>query len=438
MRLPDHVAEIMAVLKSQGYESYLVGGCVRDLLLDRKPMDYDVVTSAPFEVICSVFPRTVPLGARYGTLAVVTAAGPVEVSTCKGPFHSSLPGLTGIEADLFWRDFTINAMAMDADGEIIDPFGGMRDLKGRIVAAPGNQAAQRFRDDPLRMVRAIRLGCTLDFTLHPAVNDAIRAVAPLLPRVAAERIRSELELILLAERPDQGVKALATAGLLTYILPEMMPMLGFDQKNPRHDKDLFEHTMAVLAAAPPRLTVRLAALLHDVGKPICFTVDGNGRGHFYNHHIEGSRMATLILQRLRYDHHTIEVVTRLIYDHMSRFPQVRRESLKKLISRVGEENLDDLFDLQRADILGSATPFDTSLLDAMEEEVANILAIQPPLYRKDLAIDGNDLVALGWEPGPRIAQVLEHLLEVVLERPEMNQAGLLLEEAQTYLKRGNK
>lgn len=149
-------------------------------------------------------------------------------------------------------------------------------------------------------------------------------------------------------------------------------------------------------------------------------------------------MATLILQRLRYDHHTIEVVTRLIYDHMSRFPQVRRESLKKLISRVGEENLDDLFDLQRADILGSATPFDTSLLDAMEEEVANILAIQPPLYRKDLAIDGNDLVALGWEPGPRIGQVLEHLLEVVLERPEMNQAGLLLEEAQTYLKRGNK
>ena len=437
MQLPEHVAGVMAVLKSHRCDAYLVGGCVRDLLLGREPSDYDVVTEASPEVICSLFPRTVALGARYGTIVVITSGGAVEVSTWKSRYHSPLPGLTGIEADLFWRDFTINAMAMDESGAVIDPFGGIRDLKGRIIASPANQAAQRFRDDPLRMVRAVRLSCTLDFILHPTVTEAILAEAPLLPRVAVERIRCELDEILLSERPAQGVRTLAATGLLTYILPEMIPLLDFDQKSPRHDQDVFEHTMAVLAAAPPRLTVRLAALLHDVGKPACFTVDQDGRGHFYNHHIEGSRLASAILLRLKYDHRTTAVVTRLIYDHMSRFPQVRQGSLKKLISRVGKENLDDLFDLQRADILGSAAPFDTSRLDAMQKEIAHILALRPPLHIRDLAIDGNDLIALGFKPGPRIGQVLEALLDVVLEEPEMNQAGTLLEKAKACLQGGN-
>ncbi|MEQ8200297.1 MAG: HD domain-containing protein [Syntrophomonadaceae bacterium] len=432
MQLPDYVAGILAVLKGQGYQAYLVGGCVRDLLLDREPSDYDVVTSAPPAAISTLFPRTVPLGARYGTIAVITAGGVVEVSTWKSRYHSSLPGLTGIEADLFWRDFTINAMAMDDSGAVIDPFGGLRDLEGKTIACPAHQAAQRFRDDPLRMVRAIRLSCNLGFTLHPTVTDAIIAEAPLLPRVAVERIRSELDLILLAKLPAQGVRALAATGLLTYILPELIPLLDFDQKSPRHDKDLFEHTLAVLEIVPPRLTLRLAALLHDVGKPVCFTMGPEGRGHFYNHHLEGSRMAAVILQRLKYDHQTITVVVQLIYGHMSRFPKVRRESLKKLIGRVGEENLSDLFALQRADILGSAPPFDTSLLDAMEKEVGDILAVRPPLYRKDLAVDGHDLITLGFEPGPGIGQMLERLLEVVLERPEMNQAQILLEKAREY------
>lgn len=434
MQLPEYVAGVMAVLKSHGCNAYLVGGCVRDLLLGREPSDYDVVTEASPEVIRSLFPRTVALGARYGTIGVITSGGAVEVSTWKSRCHSPLPGLTGIEADLFWRDFTINAMAMDESGAVIDPFGGIRDLKGRIIASPANQAAQRFRDDPLRMVRAIRLSCTLDFTLHPKVTDAITAEAPLLPRVAVERIRCELDKILISERPAPGLRALAATGLLTYILPEMIPLLDFDQNSPRHDQDVFEHTMAVLAAAPPRLTVRLAALLHDVGKPACFTVDQDGRAHFYNHHIEGSRLAFAILQRLKYDHRTTAVVIRLIYDHMSRFPQVREGSLKKLISRVGEENLDDLFALQRADILGSAAPFDISRLDAMQKEIGHIRALRPPLHIRDLAIDGNDLIALGFEPGPRIGQVLESLLDVVLEEPEMNQAGTLLEKAKACLK----
>ncbi len=437
MQLPEYVAEIMAVLKSRGCDAYLVGGCVRDLLLGRKPSDYDVVTEASPEVIRSLFPRTVALGARYGTIVVITPGGVVEVSTWKSRYHSPLPGLTGIEADLFWRDFTINAMAMDENGAIFDPFGGLQDLKGRIIASPAHQAAQRFRHDPLRMVRAIRLGCTLDFTLHPRVTDAIVDEAPLLSRVAVERIRGELDHILLSERPAQGIRALATTGLLAYILPELMPLLDFDQKSPRHDRDGFEHTMAVLAACPPRLTVRLAALLHDVGKPACFTVDHDGRGHFYNHHIEGSRVASAILQRLKYDRRTAAVVTRLVYDHMSRFPHVREGSLKKLISRVGEENLDDLFDLQRADILGSAAPFDTSGLDTMQKEIGRILALRPPLHICDLAIDGNDLIALGYEPGPRIGRVLEALLDEVLEQPEMNQAGTLLEKAKAWLKTEN-
>lgn len=433
MQVPEYVAEIIAALERQDYAAYLVGGCVRDILLGRTPSDYDVVTSAPIDAIQGLFPHTVPIGAHYGTLAVITGDKVVEVSTCKERYHSSLPGLTGIEADLFWRDFTINAIAMDSRGQLIDPFGGRRDLEGRVIACPANQAAQRMRDDPLRMVRAIRLSCSLDFVLHSTVSDAIIAEALLLPRVAIERIRGELDLILLSPSPARGFRMLADTGLLDHIIPELVPMIDFDQRSLHHDKDLFEHTLAVVEAAPPRLTVRLAALLHDVGKPACFTLDEEGRGHFYNHHIEGGSMATAILQRLRYDHQTVEMVARLVEEHMSRFVQVRRAGLKRLIVRMGEENLDDLFDLQRADIQGSAPPLDTSALDALKVDIDHILDTRPPMYIKDLAINGNDLIGLGFKQGPKVGEILDHLLEIVLEQPDMNKAEILLAKARDYL-----
>ncbi|MDD4775090.1 MAG: HD domain-containing protein [Syntrophomonas sp.] len=436
MQLPGYVAGILTTLESHGHAAFLVGGCVRDLLLGRPPSDYDVVTSASTDAIRAIFPHTVPIGARYGTVAVITGHQTVEVTTGKDRFHSSLPGLTGIEADLFWRDFTINAMAMDAAGRLIDPFGGRRDLEGRVIASPGNQAAQRMRDDPLRMVRAIRLSCSLHFTLHPAVFDAIIAGAPLLPRVAAERLRGELDQILLSAHPARGMRLLADTGLLAYIIPELVPMIDFDQKSPHHDKDLFEHTLAVLEASPPRLTVRLAALLHDVGKPACFTQDQEGRGHFYEHHSEGSRMAAAILQRLKYDLPTVETVARLVAEHMSRFAQMHQESLKRLIKRVGEDNLEDLFDLQQADIRGSAPPFDGSALAAMKDGISQIIATRPPMYIKDLAIDGDDLIALGIQQGPGIGQILHQLLELVLQEPDMNQAEILLAKAAEFLSAG--
>ncbi len=433
MHLPTPIIEIMTVLKSHHYEAYLVGGCVRDILLDRIPNDYDVVTSAPVEQIMSMFPHTVNVGAHYGTIAVIIGEWVVEVSTYKSKYHSSLPGLSGIEADLFWRDFTINAMAMDDSGRVVDPFGGQRDLEGKVISAPANQAPQRFRDDPLRMLRAIRFSSTLGFFLHPVVMDAIMTLAPLMPRVAVERIRGELEQILMSKRPAHGIDLLAKTDLLTYTLPELIPLLNFEPVSPRYRGTAWQHTLAVLDMTPARLNIRWAALLHDIGKPSTFSMDSEGSGHYYGHHLEGSSLTRKILKRLKYDHKTINNTSMLVEEHMSRFPRLRNGSLKQLVARVGEENLDDLMDLQRADIMGSAPPFDMSLLESMQAELQQILACHPPLNVKDLAVNGDDLIALGFEQGPDIGRVLDILLDTVLDQPEKNQPEILLAVAQELL-----
>lgn len=433
MNLPTPIIEIMTVLKGHDYEAYLVGGCVRDILLDRIPNDYDVVTSAPVEQIMSMFPHTVNVGAHYGTIAVIIGEWVVEVSTYKSKYHSSLPGLSGIEADLFWRDFTINAMAMDDSGRVVDPFGGQRDLEGKVISAPANQAPQRFRDDPLRMLRAIRFSSTLGFFLHPVVMDAIMTLAPLMPRVAVERIRGELEQILMSKRPAHGIDLLAKTDLLTYTLPELIPLLNFEPVSPRYRGTAWQHTLAVLDMTPARLNIRWAALLHDIGKPSTFSMDSEGSGHYYGHHLEGSSLTRKILKRLKYDHKTINNTSMLVEEHMSRFPRLRNGSLKQLVARVGEENLDDLMDLQRADIMGSAPPFDMSLLESMQAELQQILACHPPLNVKDLAVNGDDLIALGFEQGPDIGRVLDILLDTVLDQPEKNQPEILLAVAQELL-----
>ncbi len=433
MKLPEPIIEIITALKDQGCEVYLVGGCVRDILMDRSPHDYDLVTSAPVKQIVSMFPHTAELGARYGTVAVISRDWVVEVSTYKSQYHSSLPGLSGIEADLFWRDFTINAMAMDETGRVVDPFGGLRDLEGKIISAPANQAPQRFRDDPLRMLRAIRFSSTLGFSLHPVVMDAITTLAPLLSRTAVERIRGEIDQILVSERPAHGMSLLTQTGLLPYSVPELIPLLDFKPVSPRRQGTAWQHTMSVLDIAPARLNVRLAALLHDIGKPSTYSIDSKGREHYYGHHLAGSLISEQILHRLKYDHKTIQNVSMLVAEHMSRFPKVRNGTLKQLVRRVGKENLDDLMELQRADIEGSAPPFDMSFLESMQDELQKILVTQPPLYITDLAVDGSDLIALGFQPGPDIGRVLNFLLDIVLDQPEKNQPGILLAIARTQL-----
>jgi len=413
----------METLNSHNKEAYAVGGCVRDLLLEQPPTDFDVATSALPREIMAIFPKTVPTGIKHGTVTVFMDGVPVEVSTFKGLDI----GQGSLSEDLRHRDFTINAIAIDAARVIYDPFGGREDLREKIIRSPLNQSRERFQEDPLRMLRAIRFAVCLGFTLHPSVTEAMAECYPSISQVSIERIREELNKILVSDRPSLGIRLLLEHNLLEYIIPEAMPMVGFDQYNKNHDKDVFQHALAVLDGVPPRLNVRWAAFLHDIGKPATFTRDEKGVGHFYGHHLKGQEITRQILERLRYDHKTIEDITTLVGAHMTRFARFRNANLKKLVSQVGEHNLQDLYDLQKADILGSAPPFDFTSLEEMQAEIEQILREKHPLTIEDLAVNGYDLMEIGIEPGPGMGKLLNQLLEIVLEEPQKNNRGTLLE-----------
>ncbi len=372
--IPEALLNVINTLGQGGHQCFLVGGFVRDMLLHREPQDYDLLSSASIEEIQAAFSNTVSIGARHGSLLLLMDDIRIDVSSFQSEQSQTwATNRSRLENDLARRDFSINAMAMDPNGNIYDPWGGQQDLQDRILRATCNMAAALFSEDPLRMMRAIRLALVYDFTIEPQTYSSIMAYHHLLAEVAPERIREELNRILCSEHPAQGIRILQECGLMHYIIPEMELMVGLDQKNFRHDRDLFEHSLAVLEGVPARLNVRLAALLHDIGKPSCFTVDEEGIGHFYGHHMAGIGISQEILKRLKYDRQTVNDVSMLVGAHMSRFARLREASLKKLIKQVGEDNLQDLFDLQKADIIGSAPPYNFSELDQMEVEIKEIL-----------------------------------------------------------------
>ncbi len=426
MQIPVYVMEVLKTLQKNGQQALLVGGCVRDLILGKEPADYDVASSATVEEIKSLFPKTAAIGEKHGTVAVILTGGIVEVSTYKRRKDCRADPSLMLMEDLMQRDFTINAMAMDEAGSLIDPYGGLIDIENKLIRAPQNLACERFRDDPLRMMRAVRFCTTCDYVLHQTVSRAITELHDLIKGVSPERIQEELNRILISEQPSRGIKLLLSTGLLAHILPEAVATVGFDQRNSRHDKDVFHHTMAVIDAVPPKLKLRMAALLHDIGKPASFTVDENAVGHFYKHHLEGKEITENILRRLKYDKRTIDDVSILVSEHMSRFPRIRNGSLKRLINRVGDDNLEDLFDLQRADILASAPPFDFSELEAMQADINRICCQNPPMQLQDLAVNGNDLLDIGFKPGRVIGLLLKDLLDIVLDDPEKNNRETLL------------
>ncbi|HPF20357.1 MAG TPA: CCA tRNA nucleotidyltransferase [Syntrophomonas sp.] len=427
---PEYIRFIFDKLLAHGYEVFAVGGCVRDMIAGIKPQDYDMVCSASLEQISQIFSRTLTVGARYGTVIVLIDRHPVELSTYRKVELNQK--VTALEMDLAGRDFSINAMAMDVNGIIYDPWGGQADLKAGLIRATGDRAEVLFADDPLRMMRAIRFSVTYDYQIAESTCAALLKLNHLLAGIAWERIREELNRILTSDRPAQGIRKLQTGGLMAYIIPELEVMVGFDQRNFRHNKDLFEHSLAVLEGVPGQIDVRLAALLHDIGKPACFTIDENGVGHFYNHHQAGMEMTRRILERLKYDQQTITNVSLLVGSHMTRYAKLRNSSLKQLIKQVGEDKLDSLYTLQRADIMASAPPFDFSELDKMQQAIDFILDTNQPLSIKDLAVSGTDLLTIGYAPGPFLGETLQRLLEFVLEDPSQNQRELLLHMASVW------
>jgi tRNA nucleotidyltransferase (CCA-adding enzyme) len=331
-----------------------------------------------------------------------------------------------LKEDLSRRDFTINALAFNNEEGLIDYFNGQDDIKKRKLKTVG-EPEKRFSEDALRMLRAIRFACIYDLKIEIKTYSAIQIHSELIAIISHERIRDELCKILTSTNPAKGINLLKDTGLLHYILPEVEDMIGFDQRTPHHHKDVYQHTLIVLESVPNNLVLRLAALFHDIAKPLTFTKDEQGYGHFYGHHLRGETLVEEVLRRLKFDNDTVGKVCVLVREHMSRYANLKRASIKKLINRVGVENLDSLFLLQIADIKGSAPPHDFSKILTLQADVNKILIEKEPLTVRDLAINGRDLMDLGITPGKKMGQILGFLLEKVLERPELNHKGKLLE-----------
>lgn len=436
--IPDNVSFIIDTFYKNGFEAHIVGGCVRDCVLGRNPNDWDITTSALPEDMQKLFSHTVPTGIKHGTITIVIGHENYEVTTYRidGEYSDNrhpdeVIFTDSLKEDLSRRDFTINAMAYNHKSGLVDPFKGLEDIENKIVRCVGD-ADKRFNEDALRMIRAIRFASQLKFEIGADTFSAISHNHGLIKNVSIERIREELSKILLCEKPSIGMNALKDSGLLKYILPEIMRCIDFNQRNPHHDKTVFEHILSVLDSSPSDLVIRLAALLHDIGKPDSFTIDEKGIGHFYGHELKSRDIAESLLKRLKFDNNTIKRVKILVLEHMHRYTKLKPASIKKFITRVGIENLNDLFELQRADIKGSASPFDFSSIEYMKDEVQKIISQNQPISVKDLQIDGSDLITLGIKPGKIIGDILNHLLEEVLETPQLNSKETLLELAKKY------
>ena len=430
-KIPDEALYVLNKLNQLGFESYLVGGCVRDLCLGRTPKDFDLTTKATPEEVMSMFNHTIPTGIKHGTVTVMMNAISLEVTTFRtdGDYTDNRRpdsvkfGVT-IEEDISRRDFTINGLLYG--GEVTDLVYGLGDILNKVIRCIGN-ADDRFKEDALRMMRAIRFSCQLGFTIQYVTREAIIENSELIKNVSQERVRDELVKILLSDRPSEGIQLLSKLGILQYILPELQFCVGFDQHNRYHRKNVFDHILKVLKVTPSGLNVRLAALFHDISKPETFTIGEDQCGHFYSHHKVGADKTREIMKRLKFDNDTINNVCILVYEHMSRYPKLREGSVKKLLKRLGEQNVDDLINLQIADIIGSKPPFDFEDIVLLKNELKRIIEFKEPISVKQLAINGFDLIEMGIEPGRRMGNILDELLQMVMNNPEMNTKEELLE-----------
>ena len=421
---------VLERLERAGHRAVLVGGCVRDSLLSIPLHDYDAATSAtPQEILvaCAGL-RCVETGIQHGTVTVLSDGLGVEVTTFRreGAYSDhrrpDRVEFTGdLTEDLARRDFTINAMAWEPSG-LADPFGGQMDLKNRLVRCVGDPD-RRFGEDALRLLRGLRLAAQLDFAIHPDTAAAIRRHGPELAHVAWERISAEFVRLLCSPGAERVL--LDFPDVVTHILPELGPAVAFDQKNPHHIYDVYTHSVKALAAVPPVPVLRLAALLHDVGKPATFSVDETGTGHFYGHPKESVRLASAALERLRLDRATRERTLTLIERHDLPV-ECSEKWAGRWLARLGEEPFFQLLSLKRGDALACAPrEGGVSHLDQAEALARKLLEGAPCLTLRDLAVNGRDALAAGLS-GPAIGRALNELLVQVAEGDLPNEREVLL------------
>ena len=448
MELPRDVSGLIARLEQAGFSAYAVGGCVRDTLLSLRPNDWDLCTSARPEEMQQVFrgEHLVETGLKHGTLTVVLQHVPYEITTFRtdGAYTDhrhpdSVTFVSDVSGDLARRDFTVNAMAYSPRTGLVDLFGGRRDLENRIIRCVGTPA-DRFREDALRILRALRFAAVYDFSLDPETDQALRRLAPTLKSVAAERIRSELFRLLCG--PGAGRILRAYPDVLSVIIPEIGPMVGYDQRNHHHHFDLWEHTVQAVENVPPEADLRLTMLLHDTGKPAVCTMDDRGEAHYRGHQAVSAVIAERVTDDLRCDRKTRDRVIRLVRYHDiplrtdSGAVNLDRSFLLRRLNRFGEEDLRALILIHRADRIATGHSPREREDRRMAERLAALdalLAERPCFTLKDLAVNGNDLKALGLK-GPALGDALKQLLEAVMDGKVANEKAQLNDFVTKFIK----
>ncbi len=434
IKMPDEVQFVLGGLKKNGFEAFIVGGCVRDKILGTEPLDYDVTTSATPEEIKKIFRKTFDTGIEHGTVTVIQGEMAIEVTTYRvdGKYidnrhPESVTYTRLLEEDLKRRDFTMNAMAYNDEVGLVDIFSGEQDLREGVIRCVG-EPNERFHEDALRMIRAVRFSAKFDFGIEQKTLRAIQKNSRLLENISKERLREEMNKILLSDHPEKIV-SLHDLGLLEFIMPEFIPLIGNKQNNPWHIYDIAEHTILSVKNMEKDLTLRLTMLLHDIGKSDRKTTDVVGVDHFYRHAELGSAMAKDILTRLRYDNKTISKVSTLIKYHDFRLI-TKEKNVRRALAKLTEEVFLDLIKVRRADDSAKNPEKVREESESIQKliEVYGKIKKQGDCFKKaDLKINGRDLIELGIVDGREIGRILDKVFMLVLEDPSLNEKEKLIQ-----------
>lgn len=432
IELPRKVVLIIKNLQRHGYDAYAVGGCVRDSILNRKPEDWDITTSAKPEQVKRIFRRTVDTGIEHGTVTVLIGKDGFEVTTYRvdglyedGRHPKEVTFTSRLEEDLKRRDFTINAMAYNDDERLVDAFGGMRDLNYHLIRCVGDPR-ERFSEDALRILRAVRFSAQLAFPIEPETAEAIKSLAPNLEKISAERIQAELVKLLVSDHPER-IQDACELGITKVVLPEWDDMVGVKQNTPHHKYDVAAHTVHALQNVKNDKVLRLTMLFHDMGKPVMKTTDENGRDHFKGHAIASEQIAKTVMKRLKFDNDTIRKVTKLVAYHDYRM-EPTGANVRRAMHEIGVELFPYYLAVRLADTKAQSSYERRGKLEniiQIRELYRNALRNKECVTLKDLAVTGTDLINLGIAPGKELGTLLNELLDMVIEDPAWNQKGKL-------------
>lgn len=445
--IPEGAGDILKILQDAGHEAYVVGGCVRDSIMGRVPKDWDICTSALPEKVLDIFSYTkvIPTGLKHGTVTIMLEDGAYEVTTFRidgdysdGRHPDRVTFTRNLEEDLSRRDFTINAMAYNPEKGLVDPFNGLHDLGKHRIRCVGNPV-DRFNEDALRMLRAMRFAAVFRFNIEETTAEAIHTMHENLGRISAERIHAEMDKLLLG--PKSSEILIEFSDVVATFIPEMKACIGFDQHNRYHLYDVYTHIIKALGNdRSDDLTLKWALLLHDIGKPLVFTMDENGNGHFYDHAIVGADKASWVLTSLKFDNKSKGEIVELIYHHNTTIAPTKKSIQKMLNKMTSVDQFRRFLKLQIADAQAHSDINQESRVNnikACQQMLEDILSEDHAFSIKHLQINGRTILSMGLHQGPAVGQVLQYLLEGVIDGRFKNQYDNLCFEAMTYIKKNH-